>query len=434
MTDGSARPRTQRSTAMANMDILHTLAEYIVPKQYVFLAPVSKVWREAWGKRPPVTVYATADSTVSQLRYSLDCNLPRDRVQVCAAIARVGSVEVLQFARASGCVWDHTTTAQAARAGALGLLRWATQAGCPRTEETCASAARGGHLGVLRHLRETGCPWNERTCFLAAMVSKVFELVEVKSILNVVALLVLPRNRRLLNNRAHCIPIGERLPMPVSEHQRAYSNSPRMMFPRHDNFSQGGHLDILKYARANGCGWHEDTSLAAAGAGFLGVLRWAIEEGCPCNWRTCSAAAGGGHLEILKFLREKGCAWNSSVCSSAALGGHSEVVEYAFENGCPFSSRTPSMAATGGHLSLLRWFRENRCPWDERTTFACCKEGHLASLKYAREHSCPWDFEACLSVAGREGHADVVEWLQSSETRRCGDDSKVVNFTWYLRP
>lgn len=157
---------------MANMDILHTLAEFIVPKQYLFIGPVAKVWREAWGERPPVTVYATADSTVSQLRYSLDCNLPRDRVQVCAAIARVGSVGVLEFARASGCVWDHTTTATAARAGALDTVRWARQAGCPCTEETCAYAARGGHLSVLRYLRETGCPWNERTCFLAAMVSE----------------------------------------------------------------------------------------------------------------------------------------------------------------------------------------------------------------------------------------------------------------------
>ena len=39
---------------MANIDILRTLTEFIAPKQYVFLAPVSKVWREAWGKRPTV--------------------------------------------------------------------------------------------------------------------------------------------------------------------------------------------------------------------------------------------------------------------------------------------------------------------------------------------------------------------------------------------
>lgn len=173
MADRSTHPRTYSTTAMANTDILQYLAEFITPKQYIFLAPVSKAWREAWGERPAVTVYATADSSVSQLQYSFDCNLPLHRVQVCAVLARVGSVAVMKFARASGCVWDHTTSAEAARAGALDVLRWASQAGCPCTEETCASAARGGHLTVLQYLRETGCPWDERTCFLAAMVSEL---------------------------------------------------------------------------------------------------------------------------------------------------------------------------------------------------------------------------------------------------------------------
>ena len=33
---------------------------------------------------------------------------------------------------------------------------------------------------------------------------------------------------------------------------------------------------------------------------------------------TCSYAAEGGHLEVLKWLRENGCPWNKYTCSYAA--------------------------------------------------------------------------------------------------------------------
>ena len=40
------------------------------------------------------------------------------------------------------------------------------------------------------------------------------------------------------------------------------------------------------------------------------------------NWMTCAFAAGGGHLEVLMWAREQGCPWNELTCSYAAKGGH----------------------------------------------------------------------------------------------------------------
>ena len=61
---------------------------------------------------------------------------------------------------------------------------------------------------------------------------------------------------------------------------------------------EGGHLEVLKWARATGCRW---------------------------DWWTCYYAAEGGHLEVLKWARESGCAWTGSTRRFAALKGYVET-------------------------------------------------------------------------------------------------------------
>ena len=45
-----------------------------------------------------------------------------------------------------------------------------------------------------------------------------------------------------------------------------------------------------------------------------------------------------GHLEVLKWARENGCEWNSWTCAYAAQNGHLEVLKWARENGCEWDS------------------------------------------------------------------------------------------------
>ncbi len=54
---------------------------------------------------------------------------------------------------------------------------------------------------------------------------------------------------------------------------------------------------------------------------------------------TCTEAAKGGHLEVLQWARQNGCPWNELTCTEAAKGGHLEVLQWARENGCPFDPR-----------------------------------------------------------------------------------------------
>ena len=75
---------------------------------------------------------------------------------------------------------------------------------------------------------------------------------------------------------------------------------------------------------------------AAALEGYLNLIKWARANGCPWNEWTCLYAANGGHLEVLQWARANGCPWNEYTCLHAAEGGHLEVLQWAISNGCPY--------------------------------------------------------------------------------------------------
>ena len=45
----------------------------------------------------------------------------------------------------------------------------------------------------------------------------------------------------------------------------------------------------------------------------LEVLKWARANGCPWTEMTCEYAAIRKRTEVLKWARENGCPWNGSV-------------------------------------------------------------------------------------------------------------------------
>ncbi len=75
----------------------------------------------------------------------------------------------------------------------------------------------------------------------------------------------------------------------------------------------------------------------------------------------CANAAEGGSLEILKWARANGCYWDKWTCANAAWIGSLEILVWARANGCPWDSLT-WYAAKNGHLETLKWAIENGCP------------------------------------------------------------------------
>ena len=64
---------------------------------------------------------------------------------------------------------------------------------------------------------------------------------------------------------------------------------------------------------------------ACAGAARTGNLGWHLAAG---RW-ACRYAAKGGHLEVLKWLRAERCLWDAVECHFAAVhGGHPEVLKW----------------------------------------------------------------------------------------------------------
>ena len=67
---------------------------------------------------------------------------------------------------------------------------------------------------------------------------------------------------------------------------------------------------------------------------------------CPWDETVCSEAARGGHLEVLKWARAAGCAWDHLTCWWAARNGHEEVLHWARAHGCTL---TGDRAGGGRH-------------------------------------------------------------------------------------
>jgi hypothetical protein len=110
------------------------------------------------------------------------------------------------------------------------------------------------------------------------------------------------------------------------------------------------------------------------------LLMWLRGQGCPWDPRTCTGAARGGHLEVLKWARACDCQWGTSVstfvCSAGARGGHLEILKWAHSNGCHWAWTTCAGAAEGGHLDVLKWARYNGCPWNAFTRARAAEGGH----------------------------------------------------------
>lgn len=79
--------------------------------------------------------------------------------------------------------------------------------------------------------------------------------------------------------------------------------------------------------------------------------------------QTCSAAAGQGHLDVLRWARHNGCRWDAATPTSAAWGGHLYVLQYARENSCPWDeARVFEAARMKRHAHVLRWLQDTHSP------------------------------------------------------------------------
>jgi len=129
---------------------------------------------------------------------------------------------------------------------------------------------------------------------------------------------------------------------------------------------------------ATGREMKEMNELDAVNLGCLSTLKHLHSRGHleRKEW-LCMFAARSGQLEVLQWARANGCLWNGETCYWAATGGHLEILQWARANGCPWNENTCWGAAQVGHLEVLRWARANGCPWDRRTRDKAAELGYV---------------------------------------------------------
>jgi len=60
----------------------------------------------------------------------------------------------------------------------------------------------------------------------------------------------------------------------------------------------------------------------------------------PKSGHTCGGAAQGGHLELLQWARAQNAPWDKWTCMWAARGGHLALLQWARAQGAPWDERT----------------------------------------------------------------------------------------------
>jgi hypothetical protein len=169
-----------------------------------------------------------------------------------------------------------------------------------------------------------------------------------------------------------------------------------------------GHLHVLRWLMDEG-----DVSLLQHNghASAYDASEWIGLFNRSCSSVTYSAALRSGHLEVLRWARHQGCPWDERGIAVAARNGHLEVLKWMRDNHCSWNSQTCEMAARNGHLELLKFVREHDCPWDAKCCTAAARGGHLETLQWCRLHRCPWTADV-ITEAAKNNHLDLSSWAR----------------------
>lgn len=81
----------------------------------------------------------------------------------------------------------------------------------------------------------------------------------------------------------------------------------------------------------------------------------------------CRAAATGGHIDVIRWARAHGLAWDASCCAAAAFAGDLACLQWLRANGCPWDKNCSARASVEGHAAVLAWACENGCDYSEET-------------------------------------------------------------------
>ena len=146
---------------------------------------------------------------------------------------------------------------------------------------------------------------------------------------------------------------------------------------------------------------------------YLGY-RWKLEHGMQHGTPL-------GQVEVLRWARNNGCPMPATACREAARSGHLCVLRWLVEEcGVAMNSWVSFVLCTHGFANMLDWALAHGCPWRELECVSQAVErGHLGVLAVAHERAsiCPAHQERYTRLAARCGHVAILEWAHAREFR-----------------
>ncbi|GLC75143.1 hypothetical protein PLESTF_001598600 [Pleodorina starrii] len=235
--------------------------------------------------------------------------------------------------------------------------------------------------------------------------------------------------------------------------------------------ARGGHRHVCEWMLASGCLWG-DSLFAAAKAGHRHVCEWMLASGCRLDSYVVCSAARGGQEDLMQWLLSKlqgrpngGVCWPflmaaAECLSLAALqrlrqqimaGRHGSELQQQLEQlgeeyrgdiltaaassttpdwqakvewmeglGYPRTARACESAVQAGNgdaaVARLLWLRGRGYPLEAAVANTAVRLGNLAALRFLVEQAGvrPTDYQFPVTVAARQGHLAVLQYLHAS--------------------
>jgi hypothetical protein len=318
---------------------------YVGPGHYLFVTPISNLWKEAYsaleqqqltaydekrsGKTEntitcvsQMTLYSSVFASLSRVRLAHESGLDYTSEAYQLAAGRHADVATLAVAQDLGMQYTAKTMSGAAQCNKLAEVQYLHSQGCPWSPSLLSVAASSGYSELLRWCYGHGCPCIKDVSFFAAQSGNV-ELIA----------WMLQQDGTHLSELVMWAAVA------------------------------GGHKAMCQFLRSKQCPWNEYSPREAAAAGHVDLLRWLIDSGCPYYVDQLRLkAAEGGSVEVLTCLQQRGLL-----------------------TGTPILTALLNWAAKHNQLAAAKWLRAEGAEWP--LVFMGCRWSDEV-LAWARAEGC----------------------------------------------
>jgi hypothetical protein len=289
-TRAQKRSAAESCNLLLNPGLIRNVLSYVGPGQHLFLAPVSKGWKD---------IYATVDS--QELTIEPLTNDSSSKVLTCvpqmtlysAVFASPSRVELAQKSGLDSSLWYYRHAA--GKYADVATLAAAHELGMEYTDITMAAASLHNNLAAVQHPHSQGCPWSTLSLERAT-------------------------SRGHLEVVRWCYEHGWRFEIAMEGvHSAAESGNVELMAwllqqPGMQLNEEAmtlavfrGHMAMCQFLHARKCPWEDSATSQAALDGHIDILRWLIDNGCPRDAQNMGqSAAEGGSVEVLTYPQQQG--------------------------------------------------------------------------------------------------------------------------------